>query len=107
MLEWEWQGPEAEFSISRNGVEIGKVSQNEFKDKPILSGPTDYTVSPIIDDQRLVGGSATIFGFEVENTVEQASGLSETGGLYIGLTFLLVSITVAALGILSRRENTA
>ena len=107
VLEWEWQGPEAEFSISRNGIEIGKVSQNEFKDKPILSGPTDYTVSPIIDDQRLVGGSATIFGFEVENTVEQASGLSETGGLYIGLTFLLVSITVAALGILSRRENTA
>ena len=34
VLEWEWQGPDAEFSISRNGVEIGKVSQNEFKDKP-------------------------------------------------------------------------
>lgn len=107
VLEWEWQGPDAEFSISRNGVEIGKVSQNEFKDKPILSGPTNYTVSPIIDGQRLVGGSATIVGFEVQNTVEQASGLSETGGLYIGLIFLLFSIAVAALGILSRRENTA
>ena len=106
-LEWDWLGPNAEFSISRNGVEIGKVSQSEFKDKPILSGPTDYTVSPIIDGQRLVGGSATIVGFEVENTVEQASGLSETGGLYIGLILLLFTIAVAGLGILSRRENNA
>ena len=62
------------------------------------------TVIPVIDGQQLVAGSMTLSNFEVDTTTESASGLSETGGLYLGLLFLAVSILITALGLLQRRD---
>jgi hypothetical protein len=62
-------------------------------------------VIPVIDGQQLVAGSMTISDFEVDTTVESSSGLSETGGFYLGLLFLAVSILITAQGLLQRRDK--
>ena len=103
-LTWQWDGEQASFLILRNNFQIDETNDLKFSDSPTVAGSTNYTVIPIIDGQQLVAGSMTIFDFEVEITTDSASGLSETGGLYLGLLFLAVSILITALGLLQRRD---
>ena len=90
--------------ILRNNFQIDETNELKFSDSPTVAGLTNYTVIPVIDGQQLVAGSMTISDFEVDTTVESASGLSETGGFYLGLLFLAVSILITALGLLQRRD---
>ena len=103
-LTWQWDGESATFLVIRNNFQIDETDQFKFSDSPIVAGSTNYTVIPVIDGQQLVAGSMTLSNFEVETTTESASGLSETGGLYLGLLFLAVSISITALGLLQRRD---
>ncbi len=103
-LTWQWDGESATFLIMRNNFQIDETDEFKFSDSPIFAGSTNYTVIPIIDGQQLVAGSMTLSNFEVDTTTESASGLSETGGLYLGLLFLAVSILITALGLLQRRD---
>jgi hypothetical protein len=103
-LNWQWDGEQATFLILRNNFQIDETNELKFSDSPTVAGLTNYTVIPVIDGQQLVAGSMTISDFEVDTTVESASGLSETGGFYLGLLFLAVSILITALGLLQRRD---
>ena len=103
-LTWQWDGEPATFLILRNNFQIDETDQFKFSDSPIVAGSTNYTVIPVIGGQQLVAGSMTLSNFEVDTTTESASGLSETGGLYLGLLFLAVSILITALGLLQRRD---
>ena len=103
-LTWQWDGEPATFLILRNNFQIDATNEFKFSDSPTVSGSTNYTITPVIDGQQLVAGSMSISNFEVDTTIESASGLSETGGLYLGLLFLAVSILITALGLLQRRD---
>ena len=103
-LTWQWDGESATFLIMRNNFQIDVTDEFKFSDSPIVAGSTNYSVIPVIDGQQLVAGSMTLSNFEVDTTTESASGLSETGGLYLGLLFLAVSILITALGLLQRRD---
>ena len=103
-LTWQWDGESATFLILRNNFQIDETDEFKFSDSPTIAGSTNYTIIPVIDGQQLVAGSMTISNFEVDTTTESASGLSETGGLYLGLLFLAVSILITALGLLQRRD---
>ena len=103
-LTWQWDGESATFLIMRNNFQIDETNEFKFSDSPTVAGSTNYTITPVIDGQQLVAGSMSISNFEVDTTTESASGLSETGGLYLGLLFLAVSILITALGLLQRRD---
>ena len=103
-LNWQWDGEQATFLVLRNNFQIDETNELKFSDSPTVAGLTNYTVIPVIDGQQLVAGSMTISDFEVDTTVESASGLSETGGFYLGVLFLAVSILITALGLLQRRD---
>ncbi len=103
-LTWQWDGEPATFLILRNNFQIDETNEFKFSDSPTVAGSTNYTITPVIDGQQLVAGSMSISNFEVDTTIESASGLSETGGLYLGLLFLAVSILITALGLLQRRD---
>ena len=103
-LTWQWDGEPATFLILRNNFQIDATNEFKFSDSPTVAGSTNYTITPVIDGQQLVAGSMSISNFEVDTTIESASGLSETGGLYLGLLFLAVSILITALGLLQRRD---
>ena len=103
-LTWQWDGGQATFLVLRNNFQIDETNDLKFSDSPTVAGSTNYTVIPVIDGQQLVAGSMTIFDFEVDITTDSASGLSEIGGLYLGLLFLAVSILITALGLLQRRD---
>ena len=103
-LTWQWDGESATFLIMRNNFQIDEINEFKFSDSPTVAGSTNYTITPVIDGQQLVAGSMSISNFEVDTTTESASGLSETGGLYLGLLFLAVSILITALGLLQRRD---
>ena len=103
-LTWQWDGEPATFLILRNNFQIDETNEFKFSDSPTVAGSTNYTITPVIDGQQLVAGSMSISNFEVDTTTESASGLSETGGLYLGLLFLAVSILITALGLLQRRD---
>ncbi len=103
-LTWQWDGESATFLILRNNFQIDETNEFKFSDSPTIAGSTNYTIIPVIDGQQLVAGSMTISNFEVDTTTESASGLSEIGGLYLGLLFLAVSILITALGLLQRRD---
>ena len=103
-LTWQWDGESATFLILRNNFQIHETNEFKFSDSPTVAGSTNYTITPVIDGQKLVAGSMSISNFEVDTTTESASGLSETGGLYLGLLFLAVSILITALGLLQRRD---
>jgi hypothetical protein len=103
-LSWSWSGPEATFEILRNGDSITVISELEFVDTPLISGPTDYTIRPIIDGQGLHSGSSTIEGFMVETIEPTENSVSTTGGLVTGLLFIILSIGSLSLIFIDRRD---
>ena len=103
-LSWSWSGPEATFEILRNGDSITVISELEFVDTPLISGPTDYTIRPIIDGQGLHSGSSSIEGFMVETIEPAESSISTTGGLITGIIFIMLSIGSLSLIFIDRRD---
>ena len=104
LLTWQYSGDNAEFSILRNGEQIGTTTNQAFADEPLIAGPTSYTITPVVDGQQLIAGSMTISDFEVSITVEPASSVSETGGFILGIIFLLASFGVVTLSLIGRRN---
>ena len=104
LLTWQYSGDNAEFSILRNGEQIGTTTNQAFADEPLIAGPTSYTITPVVDGQQLIAGSMTISDFEVSITAEPASSVSETGGFILGIIFLLASFGVVTLSLIGRRN---
>jgi len=103
-LTWAWSGPDATFEVLRNGDSISVISELEFVDTPLISGPTDYTIRPIIEGQGLHSGSSSIEGFMVETIEPVESSVSTTGGLITGLLFIILSIGSLSLIFIDRRD---
>ena len=103
-LSWNWDGPEATFEIFRNGDSLSIISEYGFADTPLLSGPTDYTVKPIIDDRTINSGATTVEGFIVESIDPKSNEVSTTGGLITGLVFILISLGSIAMVFFERRD---
>ena len=103
-LTWVWNGPDATFEVLRNGDSISVISELEFVDTPLISGPTDYTIRPIIDGQGLHSGSSSIEGFMVETIEPAENSVSTTGGLITGLLFIILSIGSLSLIFIDRRD---
>ena len=104
LLTWQYSGDNAEFSILRNGEQIGTTTNQAFADEPLIAGPTSYTITPVVDGQQLIAGSMTISDFEVSITVEPSSSVSETGGFILGIIFLVASFGVVTLSLIGRRN---
>ncbi len=103
-LSWNWEGPEATFEIFRNGDSLSIISEYGFTDTPLLSGPTDYTVKPIIGDKTLNSGATSVEGFIVESIDPKSNEVSTTGGLITGLVFILISLGSIAMVFFERRD---
>ena len=105
MLDWQWSGNLVEFLIFRNGEQIGVTSELSYTDKPIIAGPTSYTITPVIEEQSLVAGSTSIADFEVAISTDSTSTISDSGGFILGIIILVSSIGLVSLGLLQRREE--
>ena len=104
-LDWQWSGDSVEFIIFRNGEQIGVTSELSFTDKPIIAGPTSYTITPVIEEQSLVAGSASVADFEVAISTDYTSSISDSGGFILGIIILVSGIGLVSLGLLQRREE--
>ena len=105
MLDWQWSGDLVEFIIFRNGEQIGVTSELSYTDKPIIAGPTSYTITPVIEEQSLVAGSTSIADFEVAISTDSTSNISDSGGIILGIIILVSSIGLVSLGLLQRRRK--
>ena len=103
-LLWQWSGDDTTFIVLRNGEQIGTTSGFTFVDKPVIAGPTSYTITPVIDERELSAGSMTLTDFDVNISLELDSSVSESGGLILGILFLISSVAVISLALLQRRE---
>jgi len=103
-LSWNWDGPVATFEIFRNGDSLSIISEYGFTDTPLLSGSTDYTVKPIIDDRTINSGANTVEGFIVDSVDPKSSDVSVTGGLITGIIFIAISFGTLAMVFFDRRD---
>ena len=103
-LSWDWNGPNATFEIFRNGDSLSIISEYGFTDIPILSGPTDYTVKPIIDDRTINSGAITVEGFIVDSIDPKSNDVSTTGGLITGILFITISFGTLVMAFVDRRD---
>ena len=93
-LQWSWDGPEANFSILRNGVSIGTTNEFSFTDQPFFAGENTYAVQPIIGDELLIAGTSAPQTVFVEISAQSAPGPSTTGGLITGIMLLMFGLGI-------------
>ena len=103
-LEWSWDGPNATFTILRNGVSIGTTDSQIFSDTPLFAGETTYSVQPVINDMPLVAGTSSSQTVVLEPAAVDAPGPSSLGGLVSGIIFLLVGLSACGFALMERRD---
>jgi len=102
-LSWQWDGPQSEFSIIRNGNIIATTNQTSFIDIPIFSGDNSYSIQPVIDGRQLDAGSDSS-STTVESSFKELQSTNDTAGLVLGLILLISSLIVAGTGYLNRGD---
>ena len=101
-LQWSWDGPEANFSILRNGVSIGTTTELSFTDQPLFAGENTYAIQPVIDEEMLIAGTSATQTVLVEISVQSAPGPSTTGGLITGMMLLMFGLGIGVFTFLRR-----
>ena len=101
-LQWSWDGPEANFSILRNGVSIGTTTELSFTDQPLFAGENTYAIQPVIDEEMLIAGTSPTQTVLVEISVQSAPGPSTTGGLITGMMLLMFGLGIGVFTFLRR-----
>ena len=104
VLEWAYDGPNANFSIERNGVILGEVEELTFADVPLTSGETVYTVRPVIDGTALQDGATSSVTAQVPATIEEVSSGAPISASIIGIILLLVGIGSLVFVFMERRD---
>ena len=104
LLEWAYDGPNANFSIERNGVVLEQTEEQNFADVPLTAGETVYTVRPVIDGTALEDGSTASITAQVPATIESASSGAPIGASIIGILLLLVGIGSLVFVFMERRD---
>ena len=102
-LSWQWDGPQTEFSIIRNGNAIASTNQTSFIDIPIFSGDNSYSIQPVIDGRQLDAGS-DLSSITVESSFKELQSTNDTAGMILGLIMLLSSLIAAGTGYLNRGD---
>jgi hypothetical protein len=102
-LSWQWDGPQSEFSIIRNGNSIATTNQTSFVDIPIFSGDNSYSIQPVIDGRQLDAGSDSS-ATTVESSFKELQSTNDTAGLVLGLIMLISSLIAAGTGYLNRGD---
>ena len=104
LLEWTYDGPNANFSIERNGVVLEQTEEQKFADVPLTAGETVYTVRPVIDGTALEDGSTASITAQVPATIESASSGDPISASIIGILLLLVGIGSLVFVFMERRD---
>ena len=102
-LSWQWDGPQSQFSVIRNGNVIATTNQTSFTDTPIFSGDTSYSIQPIVDGRHLDAGSESS-PITVESAFEEIQSTNDFAGMILGFIMLILSLITVAMGYLNRGE---
>lgn len=102
-LSWQWDGPQSQFSVIRNGNVIATTNQTSFTDTPIFSGDTSYSIQPIVDGRYLDAGSESS-PITVESAFEEIQSTNDFAGMILGFIMLILSLITVAMGYLNRGE---
>ena len=104
VLEWTYNGPNANFSIERNGVVLEQIEEQNFADVPLTAGETVYTVRPVIDGTALQDGSTASVTAQVPATIETASSGAPMSASIIGILLLVIGIGSLVFVFMERRD---
>ena len=102
-LSWQWDGPQSQFSVIRNGNVIATTNQTSFTDRPIFSGDTSYSIQPIVDGRHLDAGSESS-AIIVESSFKEIQSTNDLGGIIVGFIMLILSLITVAMGYLNRGQ---
>ena len=102
-LSWQWDGPQSQFSVIRNGNVIATTNQTSFTDTPIFSGDASYSIQPIVDGRHLDAGSESS-PITVESSFKEIQSSNDFAGIILGFIMLIVSLITVAMGYLNRGE---
>jgi hypothetical protein len=102
-LSWQWDGPQSQFSVIRNGNVIATTNQTSFTDTPIFSGETSYSIQPIVDGRHLDAGSESS-PIIVESSFKEIQSTNDFAGMILGFIMLILSLIAVAMGYLNRGE---
>lgn len=103
-LTWAYDGPNANFSIERNGIVIDSVTDLHYADTPLTSGDTVYTIRPIIDGVALQEGASSTVTVQVPATTDSTSSEGGLSGSILGFVLLLIGVGSLSLLFLERRD---
>ena len=102
-LSWQWDGPQSQFSVIRNGNVIATTNQTSFTDTPIFSGDASYSIQPIVDGRHLDAGSESL-PITVESSFKEIQSTNDFAGMVLGFIMLISSLITVAMGYLNRGE---
>ena len=102
-LSWQWDGPQSQFSVIRNGNVIATTNQTSFTDTPIFSGDASYSIQPIVDGRHLDAGSESS-PITVESSFKEIQSTNDFAGMILGFIMLISSLITVAMGYLNRGE---
>ena len=103
-LTWAYDGPNASFSIERNGIVIDSVNDLHYADIPLTSGDTVYTIRPIIDGVALQDGASLTVTVQVPATTDSTSSEGGLSGSILGFVLLFIGVGSLSLMFLERRD---
>ena len=101
-LQWSWDGPDANFSVLRNGIAVATTSEMFFTDQPLFAGENTYSIQPLLNDEALLAGTSPPQIVVVEVTAEEVSSTSTTGGLVTGTVVLLLGVSIGLFAFIRR-----
>ena len=101
---WAYDGPNASFSIERNGIVLDSVTELNYVDTPLTSGDTVYTIRPIIEGVALQDGASSTVTVQVPATIDTTSSEDGLSGSILGIVLLLIGVGSLSLIFLERRD---
>jgi hypothetical protein len=101
---WAYDGPNASFSIERNGIVLDSVTELNYVDTPLTSGDTVYTIRPIIEGVALQDGASSTVTVQVPATIDSTSSEGGLSASILGIVLLLIGVGSLSLIFLERRD---
>ena len=103
-LTWAYDGPNASFSIERNGIALDSVTDLHYADTPLTSGDTVYTIRPIIEGVALQDGASSTVTVQVPATIDSTSSEGGLSASILGIVLLLIGVGSLSFLLLDRRD---
>ena len=101
---WAYDGPNASFSIERNGIVLDSVTELNYVYTPLTSGDTVYTIRPIIEGVALQDGASSTVTVQVPATIDSTSSEDGLSGSILGIVLLLIGVGSLSLIFLESRD---